>query len=184
MARGHKFLRVLGLRTEKSGQESASPPVQVLEFHGQPFSWALKQSWKRVGQLDQLYATKKKTVSGTVPERREKKLRSENYFIMRGIVLGVLIALVAVPIAAQTSPDTREPGVTLELAVAKAKSYVRDKHIDLSDAYLDSVVLNQNARGDRGKFWLITWQPKEFMKGGQVFVRVYMDGSVEHALGE
>ena len=109
---------------------------------------------------------------------------SEYYFMIRGIVFGVLVALVAVPIAAQTSPDTREPGITLELAVAKAKSYVRDKHIDVSDAYLDSVVLHQNPRGDRGKFWLITWQRKEYMKGGQVFVRVYMNGSVEHALGE
>ena len=115
---------------------------------------------------------------------KEVKLRSAYYFIMRGIVLGVLIALVAVPIAAQTTSDTREPGITLELAVAKAKSYVRDKHIDVSDAYVDSVVLDQNARGDRGKFWLITWQRKEYMKGGQVFVRVYMDGSVDHALGE
>ena len=112
------------------------------------------------------------------------KLGSENYFIMRGIVLGVLLALVAMPLAAQAASDTREPGVTLEVAVAKAKSYVREKHIDVSDSYLDSAVLNQNPRGDRGKFWLITWQRKQYMKGGQVFVRVYMDGSVEHALGE
>ena len=103
---------------------------------------------------------------------------------MRGIGIGVLVALVALPIAAQTTSETREPGITLELAVAKAKSYVRDKHIDVSDAYLDSAVLSQNTRGDRGKFWLITWQRKEYMKGGQVFVRVYMNGSVEHALGE
>jgi hypothetical protein len=106
------------------------------------------------------------------------------YFIMRGIVLGVLVAVVAMPIAAQTTSDTREAGITLEAAVAKAKSYVRDKHIDVSDSYLDSVVLNQNPRGDRGKFWLITWQRKEYIKGGQVFVRVYMDDTVDHALGE
>ena len=103
---------------------------------------------------------------------------------MRGIVLGVLMALVPVSVAGQTTSDTREPGITLELAVAKAKSYVRDKHVDVSDAYLDSVVLDQNARGDRGKFWLITWQRKEYMKGAQVFVRIYMNGSVDHALGE
>ena len=115
---------------------------------------------------------------------KEVKLRSAYYFIMRGMILSGLVALVAVPIAAQTSPDTREPGITLEVAVAKAKSYLREKHIDVSDAYLDSAVLNQNPRGDRGKFWLITWQRKEYMKGGQVFVRVYMNGSVDHALGE
>jgi hypothetical protein len=62
---------------------------------------------------------------------------------MRGIVLGVLVALVAVPIAAQTASETREPGITLEVVVAKAKSYVRDKQIDVSDSYLDSVVLNK-----------------------------------------
>ena len=104
--------------------------------------------------------------------------------MMRGIGIGVLLALFAVPIAAQSTSNTREPGITLEVAVAKAKSYLREKHIDVSDAYLDSAVLSQNTRGDRGKFWLITWQRKEYMKGGQVFVRVYMNGSVEHALGE
>ena len=95
-----------------------------------------------------------------------------------------MLALVAGPVASQTTSDTREPGITLEVAVAKAKSYVQDKQIDVSDSYLDSVVLNQNPRGDRGKFWLITWQRKEYMKGGQVFVRVYMNGFVDHALGE
>ena len=103
---------------------------------------------------------------------------------MRGMVLGVVLALVAVPIAAQTTSETREPGITPELAVAKAKSYVRDKGIDVSDAYRDFAVLKENPRGGRGKFWLITWQRKEYMKGGQVFVRVYMDGSVDHVLGE
>ena len=50
----------------------------------------------------------------------------------------------------------REPQVTFDIAVKKAREHIQAKHINVSDAYLDSVVLEQNSRGDRGKFWLLT----------------------------
>jgi hypothetical protein len=48
--------------------------------------------------------------------------------------------------------------------------------------FLDSFVLKQSSPGNRGKFWLLMWQQKGWVKGGQVYVRVYMDGKVENTL--
>ncbi len=79
---------------------------------------------------------------------------------------------------------TRRPVISIEDAIAKAKQYVREKKLDTSQQYMDSVVLELNPGGDRGKYWRITWERNEFIKGGQTFINVYMDGSVTHTYGE
>ncbi len=98
------------------------------------------------------------------------------------ILIFSVVALL--PSMAYAQAYEREPLVTLDSAVKRGREYVQDKQLDISKSYLDSVVLEQNNSGDRGKFWLLTWQEKRFVKGGQLYVRVYMNGQVEHGFGE
>ena len=84
-----------------------------------------------------------------------------------------------------------EAGTVLSMdeALATARAYVKKRGIDVSKHYIDSARLDLNRRGDRGKFWLITWLRNEYandipIKGGQTYVHVYMDKSVEIFYGE
>ena len=84
-----------------------------------------------------------------------------------------------------------EAGTVLSMdeALATARGYVKKRGIDVSKSYIDSARLDLNRRGDRGKFWLITWLPNEYandipIKGGQTYVHVYMNKSVEVFYGE
>ena len=86
--------------------------------------------------------------------------------------------------AKEVTKLTRRPAISIEDAIAKAKKYVQEKKIDVSQQYIDSVALDLNPRGDRGKFWRVAWQQNQFMKGGQTYIEVYMDGSVEHRHGK
>ncbi len=87
--------------------------------------------------------------------------------------------------AAQTSPTANQrPRVAVDEALTIAKKYVETKKIDLSQHYINSAALDLNPRGDRGKFWVITWVPDPLVKGGQIFVHIYMDKSAEVYFGE
>ena len=83
----------------------------------------------------------------------------------------------------------REPRLGIEDAITTAKDFVEKRRIDVGDSYIDSARLDLNPRGDRGKFWLVTWLRKEYangvpIKGGQTYVRIYMDKSAEVFYGE
>jgi hypothetical protein len=76
------------------------------------------------------------------------------------------------------------PKLLIEDALSIARDYVQQHHIQVADSYIDSTRLDLNPGGARGKFWLVTWQRNEYahghpIKGGQFFMRIYMDRTVE-----
>ncbi len=86
--------------------------------------------------------------------------------------------------AAAPQPDSRRPGLTVDDALKMARQYVEAHRIDVSKSYIDSVKLDLNPRCDRGKRWVIVYELKEYAKGGQIILHVYMDKSVERFFGE
>jgi hypothetical protein len=79
---------------------------------------------------------------------------------------------------------SRQPPISLEMALDKAKGYVKRQPIPVKDAYIESIVLEQSPGSNSGSCWRVTWQNKQWLKGGQTFVFVCMDGSIWHGLGE
>lgn len=80
--------------------------------------------------------------------------------------------------------DARRPALTIDEALRVAQQHVETHHIDVSRHYIDSVKLDLNPRGDRGKRWIIIYELKDYAKGGQIFLHVYMNRSVEMFFGE
>lgn len=81
-------------------------------------------------------------------------------------------------------PQFSAPKLRIEDALAIARDYVQQHHVEVADSYIDSTRLDLNPGGDRGKFWLVTWQRNEyanghFIKGGQFIMCIYMDRTVE-----
>lgn len=74
---------------------------------------------------------------------------------------------------------TRRPEITIEQALDIAKNYISQHQIDVSDKYIDSIKLNPTPPGDRGKFWQVSWELNTLTKGGQVYLDIFMDKSVE-----
>ncbi len=106
------------------------------------------------------------------------------------LATGLALAL-SVLVFAGDSKDAklRGPKLDVEAALRIAKEFVQKKNIVVTDQYIDSVRLEQNASGDRRKFWVVTWLRNEYandipIKGGQTYVYVYMDGTAEVFYGE
>ncbi len=83
----------------------------------------------------------------------------------------------------------QEPKLCIDDALTIARDFARQHHIQVSDKYIDSARLDCNPRGDHGKFWLVTWLRNEYangvaIKGGQLYVRIYMDRTAEVTYGE
>lgn len=86
-------------------------------------------------------------------------------------------------------PKLRGPVLGIEDAVRIAKELVRKKGGSVTDSYIDSTRLELNRGGERGKFWIVTWLRNEYVndvpiKGGQTYVRIYMDGTGDVLHGE
>jgi hypothetical protein len=103
----------------------------------------------------------------------------------------VLFAFMLIAVSAQTpsksiapATDERRPEITVDQALDIARTHVGKHRIDVSKKYIDSVQFNLNPRGKKGEHWKITWESAEFTKGGQIFLFVYMDKSVEIGYGE
>jgi hypothetical protein len=99
----------------------------------------------------------------------------------------VLAALLLAPIsggAAAAKSDIRRPGLTVDEGLSVARQYVETHRIDVSKHYVDSVKLDLNPRGDKGKRWVIIYELSNYAKGGQIIFHVYMDKSVERFFGE
>lgn len=101
---------------------------------------------------------------------------------MRAVLPSVLCC--AILTGATSASDSRRPPLSLEEALGVAKTYARQQKLDLGRHYLDSIRLDLNPRGDRGQFWLLTYELEHFAKGGQIFLRVYMNRQVEKTYGE
>lgn len=74
--------------------------------------------------------------------------------------------------------------LTIEEAVDIAKRCVLDRNIRLVGSSIESAHFERNPRGDRGPFWRVTWSYSREVKGGQVFVNVFVDRTCELTHGE
>lgn len=71
-----------------------------------------------------------------------------------------------------------------EKAISIARQYVADKHIDLSNHFLDALeYINLHSEYER-PFWRVEWRLLAAAKGGQIIVLVYSDGTAELRYGE
>lgn len=100
------------------------------------------------------------------------------------------LVLIASTIAAEPSePKLRGPTLAVEDALTIAKDFVARRRIHVADSYIDSAGLKRDPNSNRGAFWLVTWLRNEYasgisIKGGQTYVRIYMDRTAEVFYGE
>ena len=106
--------------------------------------------------------------------------------IIAAITLMTLACAVSTDAYALTqSQYVRRPGISIDEALYIARGYVESEKIDTSEYYLDSVKLNLNPRGDRGKYWEVRWEMSERgCKGCYILLVIYMDKSVERIPGK
>ncbi len=101
--------------------------------------------------------------------------------ILSTIIAGVLL-VGQLTILAQTTPSvilTLEPTLSLTNAIVVAQKYVADNKIDVTQLFLQSataIYTTDNPQG--GWLWRITWAPKGYVRGGQIYLFVSMDGSI------
>lgn len=101
------------------------------------------------------------------------------------VLLVVSILFGTAVFAGSPQKDSREPAVSLETAIRNARRHFAEKGIDISSQYLDSASLTRNLPGpERNPKWKLVWEEKTFVKGGQTFAEVSMDGSVKVTFGE
>ncbi len=107
-------------------------------------------------------------------------------------LMAAFAVFVTFKITAAEPIETKHPSPALgiEEALTIAKAYVQEHHLKAgTDSYIDSVKLERQPADKDGKFWLVTWLPNRYatglpIKGGQLYVRVYLDKSVKASHGE
>lgn len=99
---------------------------------------------------------------------------------MRSLVLVLLLALTA-DAGPRAAGDA--PALSLEQAVAKARSFAATRKLDLSRQYLQSAVFDFTTSTQSGRCWQLTWQTPN-AKGGTTFFGVCEDGRLIQTFGE
>jgi len=115
--------------------------------------------------------------------------KSRLLFCLALVLSGVLLGCSTAKPPAQPESKLSGPKLRIEDALAIARDYVQQHHVEVADSYIDSTRLDLNPGEGRGKFWLVTWQRNEsanghFIKGGQFIMRIYMDRTVEVFYGD
>src|SRR5262245_11150385 len=99
---------------------------------------------------------------------------------LSALLLLVVISSHSTRVACRSKVISDQPPITIEEAIAVAKAFVAANKIDVAKHYVDSAKLNQNPRGDRGKYWEIRWEESQpTCKGCYIVVFVFMDRSAE-----
>ncbi len=92
------------------------------------------------------------------------------------------------PPAEHKAANDRTPVLSITEALQVAQQYMADKKIDLSNhfvsgaRYFDSRPKSDTS-ADKGPYWIVTYEPKERVQGGQYFVHVYMNREAGHVGG-
>jgi hypothetical protein len=112
---------------------------------------------------------------------------AQRIFEVRALKTGALITRKVDDV--RTERNAFALNVGIEEALAIAKTYVKNQHLDISDSYVDSVRLERVPTAKKGKFWQVTYLPKRYAEGlpiagGQLYVSVYLDRTVEIGYGE
>lgn len=74
------------------------------------------------------------------------------------------------------------PTIAIEQALVLARQYVASEKIDVSRSFLAKV--EWQWQSGLMSFWLVEWRRIEFVDGGQVYVKVFADGTIEYTFGE
>jgi hypothetical protein len=72
--------------------------------------------------------------------------------------------------------ETGRPALLIDQAITIANRYASTHSIAASQHYIDSVSLEND--DVRGKFWSVTWLPNQRLKGGEIYMQIYMDKSI------
>ena len=99
------------------------------------------------------------------------------------LLVSVFFAI-AGPALAGTEVPNNGRTLTIEEAIDIAKRCVIERNVHLVGSYIESARFVRNAPGDRGPFWQVVWAYSREIKGGQVFVAVFLDRTCEVKHGE
>jgi hypothetical protein len=99
------------------------------------------------------------------------------------LLVGLHSAMVG-PVLARAEVPANGVTLTIETAIDIAKRCVLERNVRLVGSYIESARFVRNARGDRGPYWQVTWAYSREIKGGQVFVAVFLNGTCEVTHGE
>ena len=105
---------------------------------------------------------------------------------MKGFIaaLTIVCALAFCRGACGEAIQKREPPISAEESIKLAKKHLAEKKVDVSRHYIDSMKLASSPGDDRGRRWVVTWELKEYAKGGQVIVQVFMNKAIVVGYGE
>lgn len=84
----------------------------------------------------------------------------------------------------EARPPARQlniPQTSVGDALEKAKAYVTENNIDVSDSFVKRIRVSDLAGNPR---WDVTWSLHALVKGGQTFVHVYDDGEIKCTYGK
>ena len=87
-------------------------------------------------------------------------------------------------ISAPSFVGTRRPMITLGEAIAIANEYAGQNNISISDKYIDSAKFHKDFADKSKSYWAIDWELNKLAKGGQIFMKIFMDKTVEVGYGE
>ena len=84
--------------------------------------------------------------------------------------------------------NERTPALCLTEALKVAQQYLEEKHLDVSAHFLSGVryfdgVSKTGITSSKGPYWMITYEPKARVDGGQYFIHVYMNREAGHVGG-
>ena len=98
------------------------------------------------------------------------------------IIAGLILLLVANP---AISKVLNVPAIPADRAIAIAQEYVRKNKIDVSRHFLAQVEYFGLYDEYQKPFWRIEWRLiGQAVKGGQILVLVYPDGTASRGVGE
>ncbi|MDH3975549.1 MAG: hypothetical protein OEV42_14825 [Deltaproteobacteria bacterium] len=104
-------------------------------------------------------------------------------YMKKNLVIPVLLALLfgGQPALAKT---INLPTIPIEVAVHKAKKYVVEQKIDVSNAFIGVVEYHNLYNKYERPYWRVRWVRKIGVKGGWFELRLFSDGSVEERPGK
>jgi stage V sporulation protein SpoVS len=104
---------------------------------------------------------------------------------MRNPIIGCIPLLLVVAWHSALTKTINAPAMPAEKAIAVARQYVTEKHVNVSNHFLGAVeYINLRNEYER-PFWRIEWRLLVGKAmGGQIVVLVYADGTAELRYGE
>jgi len=84
----------------------------------------------------------------------------------------------------------RASTLSIEDAINAAKHCLRERNVSLAGKFIESATFHRNQRDNRGRYWTVTWAPREaaasrpMIVGGEVIVAVFQTRACEVRYGE